>query len=289
MGLHGSGWYSYLRSTDEKPRVTWDLLKRVMAYSQPYRSKIILMLGMILLNAGLTLLTPLILRRLIDEIIPQGQVDQLVLMAFALLLIPALGGVISVFQRNLNASIGEGVIYDLRVALFASLQRMSLRFFTNTKVGELMSRLNNDVIGAQNAISNTIVGMVTNVIQARCPGCWQIELEFYLTSEKYPERTDKATVELTLDNWEVVDVVSAQGEVPSENLTFEEALVIAQNSDCVKKGTLTDSYVYNEYTRTWWIDLDPVMPHEGCNPACVVDENARTAEVNWRCTGLIPE
>ena len=181
MGLHGSGWYSYLRSTDEKPRVTWDLLKRVMAYSQPYRSKIILMLGMILLNAGLTLLTPLILRRLIDEIIPQGQVDQLVLMAFALLLIPALGGVISVFQRNLNASIGEGVIYDLRVALFASLQRMSLRFFTNTKVGELMSRLNNDVIGAQNAISNTIVGMVTNVIQAAAVLIVMLGLEWRLT------------------------------------------------------------------------------------------------------------
>ena len=58
------------------------------------------------------------------------------------------------------------MIYDLRVALFARLQRMSLRFFTNTKVGELMSRLNNDVVGAQNAISNTIVGIITNIIQA---------------------------------------------------------------------------------------------------------------------------
>ncbi len=66
----------------------------------------------------------------------------------------------------MNARIGEGVIYDLRVALFARLQRMSLRFFTNTRVGELMSRLNNDVVGAQNAISNTIVGILTNIIQA---------------------------------------------------------------------------------------------------------------------------
>ena len=129
---------------------------------------------------------------------------------------------------------------------------------------------------------------VTNATPAGCPGCWHIGLEFYLRSEKDPARTDKATVELTLDNWEVVDVVSAQGSVPSEKLTFEEALAIAQNSDCVKEGTLTDSYFYNEYTRTWWIDLDPFTPQEGCNPACVVSEDTQTAEINWRCTGALP-
>jgi hypothetical protein len=128
---------------------------------------------------------------------------------------------------------------------------------------------------------------VTNVIQARCPGCWHIELVFYLTSEKDPERTDKATVKLTLDNWEVVDVVSAQGGVHSETLTFTEALAIAQNSDCMKEGTLTDSYVYNANTRTWWLDLEPFMGQKGCNPACVVYEDTRTAEINWRCTGAL--
>ena len=72
-------------------------------------------------------------------------------------LIPVLSGGIRIIQRKLNVSIGEGVIYDLRVALYHHLQQMSLRFFTNTRTGELMSRLNNDVVGAQNAISNTIV------------------------------------------------------------------------------------------------------------------------------------
>ncbi len=83
----------------------------------------------------------------------------------ALLIIPSIGGGLRVIQRRLNASIGEGVIYDLRVGLYARLQRMSLRFFTHTKVGELMSRLNNDVVGAQNAVSNTIVNLITNIIQ----------------------------------------------------------------------------------------------------------------------------
>ena len=84
-------------------------------------------------------------------------------------------------QRRLNSRVGEGVIYDLRVALYARLQRMSLRFFTNTKVGELMSRLNNDVVGAQNAISSTIVGIITQLIQAAAVLAVMLTLEWRLT------------------------------------------------------------------------------------------------------------
>jgi ATP-binding cassette subfamily B protein len=181
MGFHGGGWWSYLSSADEKPRVTWALLRRVLSYSRPYRWQIAGMLALILLNTGLTLISPLILRQLIDHTIPQGDVRQLILLSFALLLLPALGGLIAVFQRRLNSQVGEGVIYDLRVALFARLQRMSLRFFTNTKVGELMSRLNSDVVGAQNAISNTIVGIVTNLIQATAVVAVMLRLEWRLT------------------------------------------------------------------------------------------------------------
>jgi ATP-binding cassette subfamily B protein len=181
MGFHGGGWWSYVRSTGEKPRVTWDLMKRVLGYSYPYRWQITGMLVMILINTGLTLLTPLILRQLIDRVIPEGDIQRLIMLSLGLLLIPALGGAISVLQRRLNANVGEGVIYDLRVALYASLQRMSLRFFTNTKVGELMSRLNNDVVGAQNAISNTIVGIITNIIQVTAVLVVMLALEWRLT------------------------------------------------------------------------------------------------------------
>jgi ATP-binding cassette, subfamily B, bacterial len=180
MGMH-TGWWSYVSSTGEKPKVTWDLMKRVLRYSRPYRGQIITMLVMILFNTGLTLLTPLILRDLIDRTIPARDVNRLVWLAVALLTIPAVGGVINVIQRRLNAYVGEGVIYDLRLALFNRLQRMSLRFFTNTKVGELMSRLNNDVVGAQNAISNTIVGIVTNIIQAAAVILVMLTLEWRLT------------------------------------------------------------------------------------------------------------
>jgi ATP-binding cassette, subfamily B, bacterial len=181
MGFHGGGWWSYLSSSDEKPKVTWSLLRRVLGYSRPYRWQIAGLLVTILLSTGLTLITPLIMRKLIDVTIPQKNLQQLVLLSLALLAIPALGGLLNVFSRRLNARIGEGVIYDLRVALYAQLQRMSLRFFTNTRVGELMSRLNNDVVGAQNAISNTFVGIITNLVQAVAVLVVMVSLEWRLT------------------------------------------------------------------------------------------------------------
>jgi ATP-binding cassette subfamily B protein len=96
-------------------------------------------------------------------------------------LIPILSSGIAVVQRRLNAAVGEGVIYDLRSSLFARFQRMSLRFFTNTRVGELMSRLNNDVVGAQNAISSTITNIITNLIQTVAILAVMLTLEWRLT------------------------------------------------------------------------------------------------------------
>ena len=181
MGFHGGGWWSYISSTGEKPQVTWGLMRRVLGYARPYRGDIAGMLALILVNTGLTLLTPLILRSLIDKVLPAKDLNMLVWLVLGLLFIPALGGGLNVIQRRLNARIGEGVIYDLRVALYAHLQRMSLRFFTNTKVGELMSRLNNDVVGAQNAISNTIVAAITNLVQAAAVLAVMLALEWRLT------------------------------------------------------------------------------------------------------------
>ncbi len=178
---HGGGWFSYMRSGDQKPQVTRKLLARVLAYARPYTAQIIGMLVAILATTGLSLVSPLIFRRMIDKVLPAKDIRQLILLAIALLAIPIVSGLIGVIQRRWNSAVGEGVIYDLRVALFARLQRMSLRFFTNTKVGELMSRLNNDVVGAQNAISNTIVGIVTDVVQAIAILIVMLTLEWRLT------------------------------------------------------------------------------------------------------------
>jgi ATP-binding cassette subfamily B protein len=180
MAFH-SGMRGLIRAPDEKPKITWDLLKRVMQYAVPYRGKIIGMLVLILASTGLMLVSPLILRDLIDHAIPEKNIQRLVMLVLALLVIPLMNGAMNVLKRRLNAHIGEGVIFDLRVSLYATLQRMSLRFFTKTKQGELMSRLNNDVVGAQNAISNTIVTMVTSLIQAAAVLATMLSMEWRLT------------------------------------------------------------------------------------------------------------
>ncbi len=164
MGFRG-GWHALVRSDEQRPHITLKLFQRVLGYAGAYRGQIAAMLALILVSSGLGLVSPLIMRNLIDYAIPQGDLQRLGLLGLGLVAVPVLHGLISIIQRRLNSAVGEGVICDLRRALYAHLQRMSLRFYTHTKTGELMSRLNNDVIGAQNAISNTIVSMVTNAVQ----------------------------------------------------------------------------------------------------------------------------
>ena len=148
---------------------------------RPYIWLIVGMLVITLITSGLSLLNPLILRDLIDRTLPNKDLHRLTLLVVALLAIPLMNGALNVLLRQLNSRVGEGVVYDLRSALFSHLQRMSLSFFTHTKVGELMSRLNNDVVGAQNAISNTFVNIVTSLIQAVTVLVVMFTLEWRLT------------------------------------------------------------------------------------------------------------
>jgi ATP-binding cassette, subfamily B, bacterial len=164
--VHGHFAHINSNSPEEKPKVTRGLLKRVWAYAHPYRWWILGMLVITLATTGLGLLTPLILRDLIDYTLPNHDLHRLFGLLAALVTIPFLTGGLNVVLRQINSRVGEGVVYDLRVALFSHLQRMSLSFFTHTKSGELMSRLNNDVVGAQSAISNTFVSIVTSLVQA---------------------------------------------------------------------------------------------------------------------------
>jgi ATP-binding cassette, subfamily B, bacterial len=185
IGGGGRGGFNSIRSsissTDEKPKVTWDLLKRVLTYARPYHWRIVVMLVLILATTAIALVSPLIMRDLIDNTLPNRDLNRLVWLALALLFLPILSSGISIVQRRVNSAVGEGVTYDLRSELFSHLQNMSLRFFTNTKVGELMSRLNNDVVGAQNAISNTIVSIITNIIQTVAVLAVMLNLEWRLT------------------------------------------------------------------------------------------------------------
>jgi ATP-binding cassette subfamily B protein len=180
MSFHGP-LHGVVHGTDEKPKITGYLLKRVFAYAWPYRRRLLLLMLLILVATGLNLLNPMILRALIDRAIPQKDIHLLFYMALALLAASSLSASLIVVQRRITATVGEGVIFDLRVSLYERLQRMSLRFFTNTRVGELMSRMNNDVVGAQTAVSSTSVAIITNFIQAIAVMVMMFSLEWRLT------------------------------------------------------------------------------------------------------------
>ena len=183
MGFHGGNWWAFIRHDEEqdRPAITRELLARVWQFGQPYRWQVLALLLSILLISGLSLISPLLFRDLIDNAIPNRDLARLNLLALGMIGIPLLNGVIGVWQRRLNSQVGEGVIYDLRRALYTHMQRMSLRFFTRTRTGELMSRLNNDVIGAQQAISDTMVTIISNVVSLVGILAIMLALEWRLT------------------------------------------------------------------------------------------------------------
>jgi ATP-binding cassette subfamily B protein len=164
--MHGGGWWSYLRYDESKGRARVDrqLLRRVSRYARPYWVSVLLVLVTIVIISLLELIPPLLYRDLIDNVLPNRDVARLGLLALGMIGIPLLSGLIGVGQRYLSARMGEGIIFDLRQELYTHLQRMSLRFFTHTKSGEIISRLNNDVVGAQGAITGTLPNIVTNIV-----------------------------------------------------------------------------------------------------------------------------
>ena len=156
---------SFLRIDESTPDLSWALLRRVWVFAKPYRLMIIVLLITILLITVISLISPLLFRQMIDVAIPTENLQMIAVLAFGMMAIPLINGVIGVLQRWLNSKIGEGVIYDLRLDLYKHMQNMSLRFFTETRTGEIMSRLNNDVIGAQRAISETAVNFISNLVR----------------------------------------------------------------------------------------------------------------------------
>ncbi len=149
----------------ETPTLSWQAIRRVLVYARPYRTQIIWLLFTILITTVLGLVQPLIFRDLIDTTLPGDDLRRLNMMAAALVIVPLANGLIGLWKTRLNATVSQGVVFDLRRDLYTHLQNMSVRFFTHNKTGELMSRLNNDVRDAQRAISQTVVNSVTLTIR----------------------------------------------------------------------------------------------------------------------------
>ncbi len=148
----------------DRPHVDRALLRRVFGYGRPYAAALVGVLVSILLVSGLSVVPPVLIRTLVDTAIPEKDVGLLTLLGLGMIVVPLLNAVVGAVQRWLSARVGEGIIFDLRCQLFRHLQGMSLRFFTATRTGELISRLNNDVVGAQQAITGTFVTIASNIV-----------------------------------------------------------------------------------------------------------------------------
>jgi ATP-binding cassette, subfamily B, bacterial len=167
MSMHAA-WMTH-RSMTADPSVKEQKLKpgtvkRIFSFARPYRTNIIIYLATVVVDAGLVVATPLLLKRLIDDgVIPK---DTSVVTNLAILvgLIAIADAGFNMLGRYFSSRIGEGLIYDLRSLVFSHVQKQSIAFFTRTQTGALISRINSDVIGAQQAFTATLSGVVSNVV-----------------------------------------------------------------------------------------------------------------------------
>ena len=139
-------------------------LKRIFAYSIPYRRTFILFFFCLIVDSVLTVATPLLLRELIDNgVIPKDR-EVVTKMAIAVAILAILTAIVNIVTRWISAKIGEGLIYDLRSQVFRHVQEQSIAFFTRTQTGALITRMNTDVIGAHRAFTSTFSGIINNVL-----------------------------------------------------------------------------------------------------------------------------
>ncbi len=158
-----------------------ETVRRVVAFAKPHRRLIAYFVGFVMVDASLVVVTPLLVRRIVDNGILAGNATVVITLSLGIAGVAVVGAVLSLFQGYLSSRIGEGLIYDLRTQVFAHVQRMSLAFFTRTQTGALVSRLNNDVIGAQRAFTSTLSSTVSNSISVLVVGVAMLALSWQVT------------------------------------------------------------------------------------------------------------
>jgi len=156
--------YQAAHGTDERRPFSRATLVRIGRFARPHRRRIVAFVLLSVLGAGLAVATPVLAGRVVDAIVGGGPASVVVGIALAIAAIAIAETAVGIAARWLSSTLGEGLILDLRAAVFDHVQRQPVAFFTRTRTGALVSRLNNDVIGAQRAFSDTLSGVVGNVV-----------------------------------------------------------------------------------------------------------------------------
>jgi ATP-binding cassette, subfamily B, bacterial len=178
QAMHG-----FRRDTDAiaGKRIDRALVRRVLRLARPYRGKVVGFLVTAVAASIAAVIPPLLFRSLLDTAVPDSDRTLVTWLALGAVGLALANALLSLVQRWYSARIGEGLIFDMRVALFDHVQRMPVSFFTRTQTGALMSRMNNDVIGAQQAITNTLGTVVGNVVTLTVTLAVMLGLEWRLT------------------------------------------------------------------------------------------------------------
>jgi ATP-binding cassette subfamily B protein len=170
-----------LEANPVPPERRGQTIRRIAAFFGPYRKRVAVVLVAILLTSLLGLINPILLKLLIDVAIPQRDWGLLNLFVGLMIALPIISGLIGVGQSYLNNTIGQSVMHDLRTALYTHLQAMPLRFFTDTKTGEIQSRLANDVGGVQSVVTDTAASLTSNIAIALSTVIAMVIIDWRLT------------------------------------------------------------------------------------------------------------
>ncbi len=183
-----SSW-TMLRSIRDSERVSQHqisrgITRRILSFARPYRSDIAVFLVTVVLDAGIGVATPVLAGHVVNAITGGGAGAAALVVRLALMIagLAVIDAFLSLAQRWYSARIGEGIILNLRTRVYDHVQRMPLQFFTRTQTGALVSRLNNDVIGAQRAFTSTLSGVVSNVIQLVLTAAVMFSLSWQITT-----------------------------------------------------------------------------------------------------------
>src|SRR5439155_10847692 len=155
--------------------------RRVLQFARPYRRELTFFTVVIVLDALIGVATPVLAGKAVNEITSHGKVRVVVWIAIIIAALAVVDAVFSLANRWYSSRIGEGLIFDLRTTVFDHVQRMPLAFFTRTQTGALVSRLNSDVLGAQQAFTSTLSGLVSNVVSLLLTATVMFTLSWQIT------------------------------------------------------------------------------------------------------------
>ncbi|MFY9636404.1 MULTISPECIES: ABC transporter ATP-binding protein [Pseudarthrobacter] len=167
MSMDGAAWhtlYNITRAKSGSKPFSKATLKRVLGFARPHRTKLIAFVALSVVMAFLAVATPVLAGQVVDAIVAKAGTEEVIRLAVLIAVVAVAEAGLGLVSRWLSSTIGEGVIVDLRTKVFDHVQKMPIAFFTRTRTGALVSRLNNDVIGAQSAFAGTLSGVVSNVV-----------------------------------------------------------------------------------------------------------------------------